>query len=71
MEQRSGSSIAASLKRDLAADERADLESMVGETFEVYEIDEYGSAWMEKVWTQPGGLRTHSLALASHEMEVV
>jgi len=44
---------------------------MVGETFEVYEIDEYGSAWMEKVWTQPGGLRTHSLALASHEMEVV
>ena len=43
---------------------------MVGEVFEVYEIDEHGSAWIEKQWDRQGGLRTHSLALAVHEMEV-
>jgi hypothetical protein len=32
---------------------------MVGEVLEVYEIDEYGAAWVEKVWREPGGgLRT-------------
>ena len=57
------------LKRDLPADEWNDLVTMVGEVFEVYEIDQYGSAWVEKVWTGDG-LSSHSIALASHEMEV-
>jgi hypothetical protein len=43
---------------------------MVGEVFEVYEIDEHGAAWVEKVWNDPNGQRSHSLALDAHEMEV-
>jgi hypothetical protein len=64
--------IASFLKRDLPSDEWQDLETMVGEVFEVYEIDEYGAAWVEKSFTEGDGAhRTHGLALASHEMEVV
>jgi hypothetical protein len=44
----------------------------MGEVFEVYEIDEYDGAWVEKIWTQEDGAeRSHSYSLASHEMEVV
>ena len=42
--------LAAFLERDLPADEWQRLQTMVGEVFEVYEIDEYGSAWVEKWW---------------------
>lgn len=38
-------SIPESVLRPLPPDERADLESMLGEVFEVYEIDEWGQAW--------------------------
>jgi hypothetical protein len=63
--------IAPFLKRDLPDDEWMDLQSMVGEVFEVYEVDEDGAAWVEKVWDDgEGGSRSHSLALDSHEMEV-
>jgi hypothetical protein len=46
---------------------------MVGEVFEVYEIDEYGAAWVEKAWLNESGDYSHgdSLALDAHEMEVV
>ena len=45
---------------------------MVGEVFEVREIDEFGSAWVEKWWHDADGQsHNHSLALASHEMEIV
>jgi hypothetical protein len=64
--------IALHLKRDLPPDEWLELQTMVGEVFEVHGIDEYGSAWVEKCWTETdGGLSSHSLALAPHEMEVV
>jgi hypothetical protein len=64
--------IASFLRRDLPAEEWQDLQSMVGEVFQVYEIDAYGSAWVEMVWgAQGGGSRSHSLALEAHEMEVV
>jgi hypothetical protein len=43
---------------------------MVGKVFEVTEIDEYGSACVEKWWHHAGG-GSHSLALASDEMEIV
>jgi len=64
--------IASALKRELPADEWMDLQSMVGDVFEVYEIDEHGSAWVEKSWDEGNGQsRRHSLALDSDEMEVV
>jgi hypothetical protein len=56
----------------LPSDECAEIATMLGEVFEVYEIDEYGSAWVEKLWDDGGGKsQSHSLALDSHEMEVV
>jgi len=63
--------IAAFLKRALPPEEVQELATMVGEVFEVYEIDECGAAWVEKVWNDPDGSRSHSLALDAHEMEVV
>jgi hypothetical protein len=62
--------IAAFLKRDLPLEEVEELATMVGEVFEVYEIDESGGACVEKVWYEPGGQRSHSLSLEAHEMEV-
>ena len=60
------------LKRDLPAEEWARLETMVGDIFEVQEIDEDGRAWVEKWFDESDGTRTsHSLALSAHEMEVV
>jgi hypothetical protein len=60
------------LKDSLPADEWQRLETMVGEVFDVYEIDEYGWAWVEK-WFESGedGRNSHFLALAANEMEVV
>jgi hypothetical protein len=62
--------IAAFLKRDLPAEAAHELATMVGEVFEIYEIDEHGAAWVEKVWNDPDGARSRSLALESHEMQV-
>ncbi|MES9969567.1 MAG: hypothetical protein ABW092_06000 [Candidatus Thiodiazotropha sp.] len=51
--------------------EVADVKSMVGEVFEVYEINgEYAS--VEKWWNRgQGRSESHSIALARHEMELV
>ena len=59
-----------SLVRDLPDEERPEVQSMLGRVFRVYEIDEYGSAWVEKVWEDDDGSRSHSLALSPHEMEI-
>ena len=60
------------LKQDLPADEWAALESMLGEVFQVLEIDEYGRAEVEKRWDCGDGVtRSHSLWLDPHEMERV
>ena len=46
--------------------------SMEGEVFEVYEIDEWGGAWVEKLWrTDDGTASSHSLGLGPNQMEVV
>lgn len=46
--------------------------SMEGEIFEVYEIDEWGGAWVEKWWrTDDGTPASHSLGLGPGQMEVV
>ena len=58
-----------SLLGRLPDDEVEDVRSMIGEILEVYEIDDYGSPWVEKWWRLPeGGSFSHSLALASSEM---
>ena len=63
--------IAEALRKSLPPDEWSELQTMIGEVFEVYEIDEYGSAWVEKQWLVENGDYSHSLALDAHEMEVV
>ncbi len=57
----------------LPDDEKKDVLSMIGETFEVEEIDEYGQAWVRKSWFDATGgvCNSHSIGLESHEMEVV
>ena len=56
----------------LPPDEAAEIQSMKDATFPVYEIDEWGSAWVEKLWNAANGeSSSHSLALAPSEMEVV
>ena len=61
-----------SFLRTLPEDEISDVRSMIGEVFEVYEIDEYGSAWVGKGWMNDEGdnYRGHHIALEAHEMEV-
>lgn len=57
---------------EIPDDERVRVLSMVGETFRVHEIDEYGNPWVMKVW--PGELpdtrHSHDIALAADEMLV-
>ncbi len=48
---------------ELPGDEKDEVLSMIGQVFEVEEIDEYGQPWVRK--------RSHSVALESYEMEVV
>lgn len=48
------------------------VNSMLGEEFEVYEVDAYGRAWVEKWWhTGTNRSTSHSLALESNDMERV
>ena len=62
-------SVPASLMESLPAEEQEQVASMVGEVFEVYEI-EAQAAWVEKVWRTPDGEESHALALATNEMEL-
>ena len=46
--------------------------SMEGEVFEVYEIDEWGGAWVEKMWRRDDDTASlHALGLGPGQMEVV
>ncbi len=46
--------------------------SMQGDVLEVYEIDEWGGAWVEKSWrAKDGSSVSHSLGLGPEQMEVV
>ena len=58
---------------DLPRDEKDRVLSMIGEVFEVEEIDEYGQPWVRKSWPNEaeGTCQSHSIALDPHEMEVV
>jgi len=55
-----------------AEEEKEDIKSMIGETFEIEEIDENGDAWITKWWERGNGeFESHSLRLAPAEMERV
>ncbi len=59
--------------RSLPLDEKMDVESMIGEIFEVEEIDEYGYPWIRKSWSNEneGTCNSHSIAVESQEIEKV
>ena len=60
-----------SLMEGLARDEAADLRAMVGGIFEVYEIDQWGAAWVANWWPRDrGASHSHSIGLDPHEMEL-
>ena len=57
---------------DLPENESSLVTSMIGEKFEVYEIDSYGQAWVEKEWhLADNELITHSLGLSDSEIKLV
>ncbi len=58
--------------RQLSEEEMAAVVSMIGETFSVEEIDEYGSAWVWKWWhLGDGKSESHGICLSALEMELV
>lgn len=64
--------ISTSLLVQLNDEKRPYVTSMKGEIFTVYEIDEYGQAWVEKWWRKnQRDSFSHSLGLMPVEMEVV
>ncbi|MBS0336702.1 MAG: hypothetical protein JSS40_07810 [Proteobacteria bacterium] len=51
--------------------DRQNVLSMKDEVFEVYEIDQWGGAWVEKWWYHSDGTAfSHSLGLSADEMEI-
>ncbi len=51
--------------------ELAEVVTMIGETLEVYEIDEYNQAWVRKEWwVSEDDMRGHGVGLGSHEFEL-
>lgn len=55
---------------NLPEDERTRVESMIGEVFEIEEVDEYGQPWVCKRWPNEaeGNYQSHSVALEPCEM---
>jgi hypothetical protein len=58
---------------ELPTHERERVKSMIGEVFEVDEIDEFGQTWVTKWWKNEADETAlcHSVALAPHEMVCV
>ena len=64
--------ISESVLSQLPESEAEAARSMEGEVLEVYEVDEWGGAWVEKSWRGPDGKAvSHSLGLGPGQMEVV
>lgn len=56
----------------LGPEERDDVLSMAGESFEVEDIDDYGHAWVSKWWDRGEHRKeAHSLGLAPSDMVLV
>lgn len=59
------------LENSLEPEEWAQIQSMRGDVLKVYDIDEYGSIWVEKWWHD--GLEfssSHSISLAPTDIEL-
>jgi hypothetical protein len=58
---------------ELPNDERDRIRRMIGETFRIDEIDEFGAPWVTKEFAgeSPDQVFSHSIALAAGEMLVV
>jgi len=53
-------------------EERQCVDSMLGEVFEIEDIDQWGCAEVTKWWELGEGMsKSHSLNLSAHEMELV
>ena len=64
--------ISESVLSQLPEDEAEAARAMEGEVLEVYEIDEWGGAWVEKSWRDSDGTSvSHALGLGPEQMEVV
>jgi hypothetical protein len=64
--------ISESVLSQLPQSEAEAARAMVGDVLEVYEIDEWGGAWVEKSWLDDDGrMVSHSLGLGPEQMEVV
>ncbi len=64
--------ISAEVLAQLSDSEAEAARIMEGEVLEVYEIDEWGGAWVEKTWREEDGTPvSHSLGLGPAQMEVV
>jgi hypothetical protein len=60
------------ITKHLPADEAHDIQSMLNDVLEVYEIDANERVWVEKWWNRgEGKTESHSLALSSSEMELI
>jgi len=56
----------------LPDDERPLVSEMIGQVFEVDEIDEFGRAWVTKMWDRGDGtFDGHGIALSPSETELV
>jgi hypothetical protein len=56
----------------LDPEDHAQISEMIGEEFEVEEIDEGGQAWVTKWWDIGDGEKdAHGIGLAASEMELV
>jgi hypothetical protein len=65
-------SIRGSVLERLDPEERLRVAGMKGAVFPIYEIDEWGGAWVRLEWkTGEGRSMSHSISLASTEMERV
>jgi hypothetical protein len=64
--------IGESVLEQLPESEAEAARAMEGEVLEVYEIDDWGGAWVEKsLPAEDGTLVSHSLGLGPEQMEVV
>jgi len=64
--------ISESVLSQLSESEAEAARSMEGEVLEVYEIDEWRGAWVEKSWREDDGTPvSHALGLGPEQMEVV
>lgn len=57
---------------NLNEQELSEVMSLVGEILEVYEIDNYGGAWVSKEWqTSETEIMSHSISLNKNEMLLI